>query len=259
MSVSSCTRTGKQRDNFYSYLDLIHVDTEILRESQEILETIPLSVDQRQKLESAVLDLHGRIQKCNQLLVEDELRLEKSLEMDETHGAALEGLTARLERDEQVVGQWIGGTKRQDEASAPDVPGTDTVVPTSSRSGSGSSREDLDEKILALQYRLDDMHQLATFDNDSFREMVNAELDRCASRSKAKNVLGDTELYSLELLEEEFNGLVEKLDEAERKIHVLEARGEARAEELRRWMEEDALVSLSFLIPFLVYFLTQHH
>ena len=225
--------------------------------------TIPLSVDQRQKLERAVLDLQGRIQECNQRLVEDEVRLEKSLEMDETYGTALEDLTARLERDEQVVGRWIGGTKRQDEASAPDVPGTDTAVPTSSHpgSGSGSSREDIDDKILALQYRLDDMHQLATFDNDSFREMVHAELDRCASRSKAQNVLGDTELYSLELLEEEFNGLVEKLDEAERTIHVLEARGEARAEELRRWVEEDALVCRSSPIPLLglfVYVLTTH-
>ena len=40
------------------------------------------------------------------------------------------------------------------------------------------------------------------------------------SRSKAKNVLEVTQLYSLELLEDEFKGLVEKLDEAERKIQV---------------------------------------
>ena len=220
------------------------------------METIPLSVEQRQKLESAILSLQGRIQECNQRLIEGELRLEKSLEMDETLGAVLEHLTARLERNEQVVGQWIEDAKRQDKTSAPEAINTDAIVPAPSHSR--SVRENINDKIGALQDRLDDMHQLATFDNDSFHEIVNAELDRHASRSEAKNVLEATELYSLELLEEEFKGLVETLDEAERKIQVLEAKGEARAQELRKWMEEDARVYLSFLI-FLVLFLTMHN
>jgi len=237
---------GSTEQIFYSYLDLIRVDTEILRESQEILETIPLSVDQRQKLESSVLSLQGRIQECNKLLVKDELRLEKALEMDKAHGPALEDLTARLERDEQVVGQWIEDKRRQAETSVPGVVNTDAIVSTSSHLRGGRSY--IDDKFEELQNRLDDAHQLTTFDNDLFHDMVNAELGRCASRNKAKNVLGATELYSLELLEEEFKSLVEKLDEAERKIQVLEARGEARAEELGKWMEEDARVYL--YVPF---------
>jgi len=216
-----------------------------------MLDTISLSVDQRQKLEGAVLSLHGRIQECNQRLIDDELRLEQSLEMDKTHGPALEGLSARLERDEQAVKKWIEEKQRQDETPVFEVVNTDASVFTPGHSR--GLREDINDKIEAFQNRLDDMHQCATFDNDLFRDMVNAELDRCVPRSVAKNLLGATELYSLELLEEEFKGLVEKLDELECKIRVLEAREEARIEELRKWMEEDARVYPSF--PFLFYFL----
>lgn len=208
-------------------------------------------MDQQQKLEGAVLSLQGRIQECNQRLIDDELRLEQSLGMDQTHGSALEALAARFERDEQAVEQWVKHKRRHDKTLVPEV-----VNPSSKVSAPGHTsgpREDISEKIEALQNRLDDMHQLATFDNDSFRDMVNTELDRYVSRSTAKNVLEATELYSLELLEEELNGLVEKLDESERKVRVLEAREEARAEELRKWIEEDARVYPSF--PFLFYFL----
>jgi DNA repair exonuclease SbcCD ATPase subunit len=222
----------------------------MLRESQEMLDTIPLSVDQRRKLEGAVLSLQGRIQECDQRLIDDELRLEQSLEMDKACGPVLEDLTARLERDEQAVEQWIEAEQRQDVTPVPGVvdTGANVSVPGHSR----GPREDINEKFEALQNRLDDMHQLTTFDNDLFHDMVNAELGLCVSRTMAKNVLEATELYSLELLEEEFKGLVEKLDESERKVRVLEAREEARAEELKKWMKEAALVCLSF--TFLVYF-----
>lgn len=228
----------------YRYIDLIHVDTEILRESQEILATIPLSVDQRQKLEGAVLSLQSRIQECTQRLIDDELRLEQSLGMDKAHGGALEDLTARLQRDEQAVEQW---EQHQYEPPAD--------AKASALGHSRGHQEAINENIEALQNRLDDMLQLTTFDNDLFRDMVNAELDRCVSRSMGRNVLEATELYSLELLEEELKGLVEKLDESERKVRVLEAREEARAEELRKCMEEDALVYLLFrsLFYFLQY------
>jgi len=96
---------ARSEQTFYSYLDLIRIDTEIFRKFQAILDTIPLSEDQRQKPKSAILSLQGRIQECNQRLIEDELRLEKSLEMDKPHGGALEDLTARLEYDEQGVEQ----------------------------------------------------------------------------------------------------------------------------------------------------------
>jgi hypothetical protein len=220
----------------YSHIDMIQADTEVLRESQEILATIPLSVDQRQDLEGAVLSLQGRIQECTQRLIDDDLRLEQSLEMDKAHGTALEDLTARLERDEQAVDQWI-------EDKQPGVVHTNAKV--SAPNQSRGRQEDINESIEALQNRLDDIHQLTTFDNDSFRDMVYAGLDHFVSRSMAKNVLEATELYSLDLLEEELKGLVEKLDESERKIRVLEAREEARAEELKKWMEEDARVYLS--------------
>ena len=72
------------------------------------------------------------------------------------------------------------------------------------------------------------MHQPTAFDSDLFRNMVSAELDRCVSRSKAKNVLDPTEPFSLELLEDELQGLAEKLDEAERKIQLLGAKREAQ-------------------------------
>ena len=250
MFEEACTEKA-----FNSYIDLIRVDTEILRESQEILETIPLSVDQRQRLEDAVLSLQGRIQECNQRLVEDELPLEQSLEMDEAYRPALDDLTARLERDEQAVGQWTEDKQPQDEASVPEVVNTGASHSVSDHSR--SRQDDIDNKIEALQNRLDDMHQLTAFDSDLFRNIVSAELDRCVSRSKAKNVLDPTELFSLELLEDELQGLVEKLDEAEHKIQLLEAKGEARAEEIRKWMEEDARVCLPFL--FLFYFLRAHH
>jgi hypothetical protein len=216
------------------------------------LEAIPVSVDQRQKLKGAVLSLQGRIQECNQRLIEDELQLEQLLDMDKVHKPALEDLTARLERNEQVVEQWVKNKKRQDKTSVPQVvgAGSSTSAAAVSRHSEGR-RTDINEKFEALQNRLDDMHQLTTFDNDSFRDMVNAELDRCVSRSEPKNVLDPTELFSLELLEDEFKGLVEKLDEAERKIQLLEVKGEARAEELRRWMEKDAQVCLA--LPFLFY------
>lgn len=202
-------------------------------------------MDQRKKLEGAVLSLQGRIQECNQRLIEDELRLEQSLEMDNAHALALDDLATRLDRDEQVVEQWTKDKQRQDETFAPKAVNTDASVPASSHH-SGSRRDDIDQKIGAIQNRLDDMHQLTTFDGEYFRDMVTAELDRCVSRAKAKDVLDATELYSLEQLEEEFKGLVEKLDEAERKIQGLEARGEARAKELRKWMEDDARVNVSF-------------
>jgi len=226
----------------YSYIDLIQLDTEVLRETQA---TIPLSVDQRQQLEDVVLSLQGRIQECTQRLFEDEVRLEQSLEMDKTHETALEDLTARLKRDEQAVQQWIEDTRRQYKTPVPEG-----VNPKRSR----GRQEEINETIEALQNRLDDMHQLTTFDNDSFRDMVNVELDRYASRGMAKNVLEATELYSLDQLEEELKGLVEKLDESERKIRVLEAREEARAEELRKWMEEDARV---YLLCFSLFYLLQ--
>jgi len=165
------------------------------------------------------------------------------------HSTSCECLVASSNKHTVIKpSKWIEDNNRQYEASVPEVIDPDIIL--SAPSHSSSRREDISEKIVALQNRLDDMHQLATFDNDPFREVVNAELDRCASRSKAKNLLEATELYSLELLEEEFQGLVEKLDEAERKIQALEARGEARAEELRKWMEEDALVYLLFLFSF---------
>ncbi len=208
-------------------------------------------MDQRQKLEGAVLSLQGRIRESNQRLIDDELRLEQSLGKDQAHGSTLEDLAARLERDEQAVEQWIEEKRRRDRTFVPEVVNTFSKV--SALGHSSGPREDISEKIEALQNRLDDMHQLTTFDNDSFRDMVNAELDRCVSRSTEKNVLDATELYSLELLEEELMGLVEKLDESERKVRVLEAREEARTEELRKWMEEDAKVYPSF--PFLFYFL----
>ena len=208
-------------------------------------------MDQRQQLEDAVLSLQGRIQECNQRLIDDELRLEQSLGMDQAHGSALQALAARLERDEQAVEKWIKHKRRHDKTLVPeDINSSSKVSAPGHASG---PREHISEKIEALQNRLDDMHQLTTFDNDSFRDMVNAELDRCVPRSTAKNVLEATELYSLELLEDELNGLVEKLDESERKVRVLEAREEARAEELRKWIEEDARVYPSIL--FLFYFL----
>ena len=208
-------------------------------------------MDQRQELEGAVLSLQGRIQECNQRLIDDELRLEQSSGMDQAHGSALEALAARLERDEQAVEQWIKRRRRHDKTLVTGVDNSSSKV--SARGHASGPREDISEKIEALQNRLDDMHQLTTFDNDAFRDMVNAELDRCVSRSMERNVLEATETYSLELLEEELNGLVEKLDESERKVRVLEAREEARAEELRKWIEEDARVYPSF--PFLLYFL----
>jgi hypothetical protein len=233
----------------YSYLDLIRVDTEILRESQEILETIPLSEDQRQKLEDAVLSLQGRIQACNQRLTEGELQLEQSLDMDGAHPPAIEELTARLHRDEHAVEQWIEEKQRQAQTPVPEDVSTGASGATPSYSG--RRREDINEIIEALQNRLDDLHQLTAFDNDSFPDMVHAELNRSVSRSKVKNVLDPTELFSLDLLEEEFKGLVEKLDEAERKILLLEAKGETRAEELRKWMEADARVCPSIFLYFL--------
>lgn len=203
-------------------------------------------MDQRQKLERAVLSLQSRIQEYNQRLIEGDLRLEQSLEVGKTHALALDDLVTRLDRDEQAVEQWIRGKQLHDGASVPG--GVNTEASVSASSHSASREDDINQRIGAIQNRLDDMQQLTTFDDDSFRDMVTAELDRCASRAKAKNVLDATELYTLEQLEEEFKGLVEKLDEAERKVQVLEARGEARAEELRKWMEEDARVNLSFLL-----------
>ena len=224
------------------------MDTEILRESQEILDTIPLSVDQQQKLEGAVLSLQGRIRESSQRLIDDELQLEQSFGMDQAHGPIFEDLAARLEGDEQTVEQWIEEKRRHDKTLVPDVVGTFSKVPALGHSS--GLREGISEKIEALQNRLDDMHQRTAFDSDPFRDMVNAELDRCVSRSMAKNVLDTTELYSLELLEEELMALVEKLDESERKVRVLEARQEARSEELRKWMEEDARVYPSSLFLF---------
>lgn len=197
-------------------------------------------MDQQQKLEGAVLSLQGRIRESHQRLIDDELQLEQSLGMDQAHGSTFEELAARLEGDEQTVEQWIEEKRLHDKTLVPEVVGTFSKV--SALGHSRGPREGISEKIEALQNRLDDMHQRTTFDDDSFRDMVNTELDRGVSRSMEKDVLDATELYSLELLEEELVALVEKLDESERKVRDLEAREEARTEELRKWMEEDARV-----------------